>query len=335
MRILFATVLEGLDEPTPKNWAIYIVMSQISLLLPILAIAAAIAAYLAPGVFVPLRGSIVPLLTLIMFGMGLTLTVEDFKRVATRPQVIGLGVLLQYTAMPLAAFIVGHGLSLPPDLVAGLVLVGCSPGGAASNVVSFLAKADVALSVTLTLMSTLLAIAATPLLTWLLVGQTVPVAVGGMLLSLLRIVLIPVLLGVLLNTLFHKRLRRLQPIFPLVATVAIAIVIAIVVALNQERLATTGLAVMAAVVLHNLVGLLGGYWIPRLLGYDPVTCRTLSIEVGMQNSGLSVALAVQYFSALAALPGAIFSVWHNLSGAVLASWWAIQGKERSTLADSP
>lgn len=264
-----------------------------------------------------------------MFGMGLTLTIDDFKRVATRPKVIGLGVLLQYTVMPLAALVIGYGLSLPPELMAGLALLGCSPGGAASNVVSYLAKADVALSVTLTLMSTLLAVAATLLLTWLLVGQTIPVAVGDMLLSLLKIVLIPVLLGVLLNTLFHQHLVRLKPIFPLVATVAIVIVIAIVVALNQEQLATTGLAIMAAVALHNLVGLLGGYWIPRLLGFNPITCRTLSIEVGMQNSGLSVALAVRYFSALAALPGAIFSVWHNLSGAALASWWATNRRSQS------
>lgn len=302
---------------------------QTSLLFPILAIVATVTAYAAPGLFLPFKSSIVPLLTIIMFGMGLTLTAADFKRVAIRPQVVGLGVLLQYTVMPLAALIIGHRLALEPELIAGLVLVGCSPGGTASNVISYLAKADVALSVSLTLISTLLAVVATPVLTWLLVGQTIPVAVGAMLLSLLKIVLIPVLFGVALNTFFHQQLRRLQPVFPLVATVAIVIVIAIVVALNQERLATTGFTVILAVILHNLFGLLGGYWVPRLLGHDPVTCRTLSIEVGMQNSGLSVALAVQYFSALAALPGAIFSIWHNLTGAVLASWWATTGKENS------
>ena len=310
-------------------------MSQTSLLFPILAIIATVTAYLTPGIFTPLKSSIVPLLTIIMFGMGLTLTVADFKRVATQPKVIGLGVLLQYTVMPLAAFAIGHSLSLSPELIAGLVLVGCSPGGTASNVVSYLAKADVALSVTLTLMSTLLAVVATPLLTWLLVGQTVPVAVSGMLLSLLKIVLFPVLLGVMLNTFFHRRLTGLKPVFPTVATVAIVIVIAIVVALNQERLATMGLAVIATVVLHNLAGLLGGYWIPRLLGYDPIICRTLSIEVGMQNSGLSVALAMEYFSALAALPGAIFSIWHNLSGALLASWWAAHSKAHPPSTNSP
>jgi BASS family bile acid:Na+ symporter len=304
-----------------------------SLLFPILAIIASVTAYAVPGLFLPLKGSIMPLLTVIMFGMGLTLTAADFKHVAIRPQVVGLGVLLQYTVMPLTALIIGRSLALEPELIAGLVLVGCSPGGTASNVISYLAKADVALSVTLTLISTLLAVVATPVLTWLLVGQTIPVAVGAMLLSLLKIVLIPVLLGVALNTFFHQWLRRLQPIFPMVATVAIVMVIAIVVALNQERLATTGLTVILAVILHNLFGLLGGYWVPRLLGNDPITCRTLSIEVGMQNSGLSVALAVQYFSALAALPGAIFSIWHNLSGAVLASWWATAGEEHSQVAD--
>ncbi len=279
-------------------------------------------AYVVPELFTPFRAAIVPLLVVIMFGMGLTLKLEDFKRVAARPLVIGLGMLLQFTVMPLAALAIGLALSLPPELLAGLVLVGSCPGGTASNVISYLAKADVALSVALTLTSTLIAVVAAPYLTWFLVGQTVPVAVADMLLSLVQIVLAPVLLGVLLNTFLEHRLARIKPVLPVAATTAIVIAIAVVVALNQAQLATAGIAVLAAVVLHNLCGFLGGYWVPRLLGYDLLTCRTISIEVGMQNSGLGVALAVKHFSAVAALPGAIFSVWHNLAGAVLAGRWA-------------
>ena len=297
-------------------------MLAISILFPVMAIAASILAYLEPAIFAPFGGAIVPLLIIIMFAMGLTLTPQDFKRVALRPGAVGLGVLLQFTIMPLAALAIGSALALPPQLLAGLVLLGSCPGGTASNVISYLAKANVALSVTMTMTSSLLAVAATPVITWALVGQTVHVAVGAMLLSLVQIVLLPVLLGVALNTFFHRQVALLKPALPVVATGAIVIAIAIIVALNRDDLALVGPAVVAAVMLHNLAGLAGGYAIPRLFGFDPVTCRTIAIEVGMQNSGLSVALALQYFSALAALPSAVASIWHNLSGALLAGWWS-------------
>jgi BASS family bile acid:Na+ symporter len=305
-------------------------MLGISILFPLAAIAGSIAAYLQPELFAPFSAAIVPLLTVIMFAMGLTLTPDDFKRVALRPRAVGLGVLLQFTIMPLAALAIGTALALPPELLAGFVLLGSCPGGTASNVIRYLAKANVALSVTMTMVSSLLAVVATPVITWALVGQTVDVSVGAMLLSLVQIVLLPVLIGVAINTFFHQQLARLKPALPVVATTAIVIVIAIIVALNRNNLALIGPAVFAAVVLHNLAGLTGGYAIARLFGFDRITCRTLAIEVGMQNSGLGVALALQYFSALAALPGAIFSIWHNLSGAMLAGWWS-----RHPTDDSP
>ncbi len=257
-----------------------------------------------------------------MFGMGITLTWQSFKQVLKRPGMIGLGVLLQYLLMPLLAWLIAQRLGLPPYLLAGMVLVGACPGGTASNVVCYLARGDVALSITLTTVSTLLAIVATPLLTWLYVGQKVPVPVESMLLSIFKIVLLPVALGVVVNSLFGNRLKAVKHLFPLLSVLAIVVIIAIIVALNRSNLSSMGMGVALAVVLHNLSGLLFGYWIPRLMGQDQRTCRTLAIEVGMQNSGLGVALAVKYFSAAAALPGALFSIWHNLSGSMLAGYWS-------------
>ena len=297
-------------------------MQRLTLLFPLWALLGSALAYARPGLFTPWQGAIVPLLVVIMFGMGMTLTAEDFRRVAARPGLIGLGVGLQYAVMPLAAFVISRVLGLSPALTVGMVLVGSSAGGTASNVITYLAKGDVALSVTLTMTSTLLAVFATPALTWFYAGQVVPVPAAGILLSVLKIVVAPVLVGVTLNSLFRQRIARVQPAFPLLSMVAIVVIIAIIVALNRPRLAVMGLPVAIAVITHNLIGLAAGFWVPRRLGYDTRTCRTLAIEVGMQNSGLSVALAVQHFSALAALPGALFSIWHNLSGSALAGFWS-------------
>ncbi len=297
-------------------------INRITRLFPLWAILFSILAYRTPGLFIELKPAIVPLLGVVMFGMGMTLTWQNFSAVLKRPQVIGLGVLMQYLVMPLTAWMIAELLDLPPYLMAGLVLVGACPGGTASNVVCYLARGDVALSITLTTTSTLLAIIATPLLTWLYVGQKVPVPVVSMLWSIFKIVLLPVALGVLINSLFGPRLSGFKHLFPLVSVVAIVVIIAIIVALNQGNLASMGVSVAFAVMLHNMLGLAGGYWLPRALGWNERICRTLAIEVGMQNSGLGVALAVKYFSAAAALPGAIFSIWHNLTGSMLAGYWS-------------
>lgn len=267
------------------------------------------------------KPAIVPLLMLIMFGMGLSLTWSDFQQALKRPAIIGLGVLLQYTLMPLLAFVVGRLLALPPELLAGLVLVGACPGGTASNVIAYLARANVALSVAITFASTLIAVIATPLLTWLYLGERIPVPFSGMFMSLIQIVVIPVVAGCLLNTFLQRQLAPARELFPLISVAAIVLVIGIIVALNAERISEAGLLVVAAVMLHNGFGLVSGYGVARLLRLDKVTARTLAIEVGMQNSGLGVALAIKHFTPLAALPGALFSVWHNLSGSLLASYW--------------
>ncbi len=296
-------------------------MQRTLLLFPLWALLLSAVAYVMPQWFTPWREAIVPLLMVIMFGMGMTITLKDFVRVWSRPGVLAFGVTLQYLVMPVAAWAVASLMMLPPALLAGMVLVGSSPGGTASNVICYLARGNVALSVSLTFLSTLLAFLLTPAFTWLLAGRAVPVPFGNMLLDILRIVLAPVLIGAALNSLLGRRLARLLPVFPVLSVVAIVVIIAIIVALNQPRLGHIGLAVTGAIVLHNGIGLLLGYLLPRLAGQDPITARTLAIETGMQNSGLAVALALKYFGAMAALPGALFSIWHNLSGALLASFW--------------
>jgi len=299
-------------------------------LFPVWALLLSAIALWQPGLFLPMKPAIIPLLIIIMFGMGMTLTLQDFARVWQQPAVIGLGVLLQFLIMPLAAWLIAHGLQLDTALLIGMVLVGASPGGTASNVICYLAKGNVALSVSLTLSSTLLATLFTPLLTWVYVGQEVPVPVIDMLLNVLKIIAIPVLLGASLNSVMRNCLQRIQPIFPFVSIVAIVIIIAIIVALNKERLLQVGPLLLLAVMLHNLTGLIAGYLIIRAFKYDTITSRTLAIEVGMQNSGLAVALALKYFAALGAvtaLPGALFSIWHNLSGSILAGWWSRSGNK--------
>lgn len=297
-------------------------MQAITRLFPLWAVLFSGLAYWAPAPFVTAKPLILPLLGLVMLGMGMTLTWQDFAQVVRRPGDVGLGLGLQFAIMPLVAWAVGLALNLPPAVLAGLVLVGACPGGTASNVVCFLARGDLALSITLTTASTLLAIVATPLLTWVYVGERVPVPVWQMLESIFKVVLLPVGLGVLVNSLAHRWLARVQPLFPVISVLAIVAIIAIVVALNRDNLATMGWTVALAVILHNAIGLSAGYGIGRLATGDERTARTLAVEVGMQNSGLAVALAVKYFAPAAALPGALFSVWHNLSGSLLAAWWS-------------
>jgi BASS family bile acid:Na+ symporter len=294
-------------------------------LFPLWAVILAATAYGAPDLFVPWKGAIVPLLGVVMFGMGMTLTVADFAAAVRRPRLVATGVGLQYGVMPLAAWGIAVALGLPPEALAGMVIVGASPGGTASNVVTYLAKGDVALSITLTLVSTVLAVGLTPALTAAYIGATVDVPFWGMLASVAKMVVAPVAAGVAINTFFGKRLAPVKELFPLVSVGAIVAIIAVIVAINRERLGELGPAVALAVALHNGVGLAAGYWVARLSGYDAKICRTLAIEVGMQNSGLAVALAVKHFSAAAALPGAVFSVWHNLTGSALAAWWGRRG----------
>lgn len=287
---------------------------------PVLIIAAAVVAFLLPDTFKPLGGVINPLLGIIMFGMGLTLTVPDFKLVATRPLPVLLGVVAQYAIMPLLGLGVATALQLPAELAAGVILVGCAPGGTSSNVVTYLAKGDTALSVAMTSVSTLLAPLLTPLLTLWLAGQYMPVDGAGMAKSIAQIVLLPVALGLIVRTLLPRVVSRALPALPWISVVAISLVVMAVVAGSAAKIVEAGLLVLAAVVLHNCLGYAIGYGFGAITRQPERVRRTVAVEVGMQNSGLAAGLAAQYFSPMAALPGAVFSVWHNISGAVLAAF---------------
>ncbi len=261
-----------------------------------------------------------PMLGVIMFGMGLTLSPKDFKIVLSRPKDILIGCLAQFTIMPLLAWLLTLAFSLPKELALGVILVGCCPGGTASNVITYLAKGDLALSVGMTACSTLLAPIVTPLLVWLMAGTMVNVDTLGMLLSIVYVVIAPIIVGLLCQHFLPKLTKAVTPYLPAFSSLAIAVTVGIVVSHNADRLMLGGMIVILVVILHNLLGLSLGFTIGRLLRLEKPKCVALSIEVGMQNSGLASSLANMHFAAypLATVPGAIFSVWHNISGALAA-----------------
>lgn len=269
------------------------------------------------------------LLGVIMFGMGLTLRGRDFSVVLRHPQALVVGVVAQFAIMPLLGLGLGELLALPSGLLVGMVLVGCSPGGTASNVVVYLARGDVALSVAMTSVSTLLAPFLTPLLVLGLAGSTVPVDGMALFLSIVKIVLVPVLAGLAVRALAPRGIERALPVLPLVSTLGIVVVVTGIVGENADTLLSSGLLLLLAVVLHNGCGLLLGYFAGRATGLPETARRAIGVEVGMQNSGLAASLASAHFTPLAALPAAIFSLWHNVSGALVATWWS-----RRPVADS-
>ncbi|WP_375056860.1 bile acid:sodium symporter family protein [Zobellella sp. DQSA1] len=291
-------------------------------LFPLWALLLSVLAFLQPELFFGIRGQIIPLLTIIMLCMGLTLSLRDFRNVLTNKKALLVGVVLQFSVMPMVALLIAWLFGFDAELTVGMLLVGSVAGGTSSNVMCYLAKGDTALSISMTAVSTLAGVVLTPILVALLVGQTVDVPVQSMLVSLLQVVVAPVVLGVVLNYLAHGLIRRIEPVLPLLSMLAIVLIIAIVVALNAEKMAQIGAVVALAVILHNSCGLLLGYGITALLGFDRKTCRTIAFEVGLQNSGLATALAMKFFTPAAALPGTLFSVWHNISGSLLAGYWA-------------
>ena len=290
-------------------------------LFPLWAVISSAIAYLNPSLFTGFKSSIVPLLMFIMLTMGLTLKPADFKRVVENKKAIGLGLVLQFTIMPVTAFLLSQLFALDTHMLIGMVLVGAVAGGTASNVLCYLAKGDVALSVTMTAVSTLIGVFMTPLLTNLLIGQNVDIPVLSMLSSLAKIVLLPLLVGVTLNYVFATVIEKIHSKLPIIAMLAIIFIISIIVALNQQKLQSLSLLIVAGVMFHNLIGLMLGYWAPKKLGFDEQICRTVAFEVGMQNSGLAVAIAIKFFTPAAAIAGTLFSIWHNISGSLLAGYW--------------
>lgn len=288
---------------------------------PLLILAAAAVGFFAPAVGQVTAPHVPIYLGVIMFGMGLTLTVPDFALVAKRPLPVLIGVVAQYLVMPLLALLVAVVLQLPAELAAGLILVGCAPGGTSSNVITYLAKADTALSVTMTSISTLLAPLLTPLLALWLAGAYLPIEAGPMALDIVKMVLIPVIAGLVLRLLFSRLVDAILPALPWLSVTGISLVVLSVVSGSADKVVEAGALVLLAVVLHNGLGYLVGYWFARLLRQPVRAARTTSIEVGMQNSGLAATLAATYFNPIAALPAAVFSIWHNLSGAMLALFY--------------
>ena len=297
-------------------------LARFNSLFPLWALLISLIAFFLNAPFAALSTAIVPLLAIVMFLMGLTLTKADVERIVKDPKPILVGVVLQFLLMPVMAMTFSKMLQLSNQLTIGMVLVGSCAGGTASNVVCYLAKGDVALSISLTMVSTLIGVIATPLLCAFYLSETVSVDILALLFSIVQIVFIPVLLGFSCKFFMNDFANRVDPFIPTLSVLIILLIIAIVVALNADRLLDVGLITLIAVILHNLSGLAGGYYISRLIGLDIKQSQTVAIEVGMQNSGLGVALATQFFSATAALPGALFSVWHNISGSLLASIWS-------------
>lgn len=295
------------------------------------------AGFLFPELFKWVLPQVPYLLGIIMFGMGLTLTAADFKILATQPKAVLVGIVAQFAIMPATAWLLVKLFALPPEIAIGVILVGCCPGGTASNVITFLARGNVALSVGITSVTTLLAPIATPAVFYLLANQWIDISAAAMFWSIVKIVLLPVLGGVVLHTLFKRQTEAAADILPLVSVVSIVLIIAAVIGASKGKIIESGLLIFGVVVLHNSIGYLLGFFTAKFFRLPYDAQKTLAIEVGMQNSGLGAALAAAHFATMpvAAVPSALFSVWHNISGAVLASYWAGQAERAGQAAPTP
>ncbi|MDW8066429.1 MAG: bile acid:sodium symporter family protein [Aquificaceae bacterium] len=271
----------------------------------------------AGDLFVNLKPAIVPMLAFVMLFMGLTLKPQDFTRILKKPFSIAYAGVLQYSIMPLLGYSIANALKVDVNFLYGAVLVGTAPGGTASNLITYLSRGDVAYSVSMTTFSTLLSPILTPLLTYMLIGKKVEVPLWDMVRDLLLIILMPVVFGLFLRRFLLKSFF-IERLIPYLVAVFIGVIIAIVLALNAGRLKDVGFSLLVLVILHNLLGFFLGYVLGLFVGLDRRMAKTLSIEVGMQNSGLAVVLAVKYFSPLSALPGALFSLFQNLNGLLLS-----------------
>jgi len=274
-----------------------------------------------------------PMLGLIMFGMGMTLSPQDFRIVFSRPKDVIIGCAAQFTVMPLLAWVLSWLFDLPPELALGVILVGCCPGGTASNVITYLAKGDLALSVGMTATSTVLAPLMTPLLTWLMAGKFVDVDAVAMLMSIVYVVIGPIAAGFLIQRYMPRFTRWAVAYLPAFSSLMIALLVAIIVGHNAGQLLKGGMVVVLVVILHNIGGFSLGYVLGRLLGLSDDKRKAISIEVGMQNSGLASSLATIHFAAypMAVVPGAIFSVWHNVCGAFVAKLFASRWYSKNML----
>ncbi len=300
----------------------------------IIVIAMALLALFAPNAVGFIKTSYISiLLGIVMFGMGLTLKPRDFRIVFSNPKDVIIGTVAQFLIMPLLAFILVKAFRLSPELAVGVILVGTCPGGTSSNVMTYLSKGDVALSVGMTAVSTILAPVMTPLLTYLYAGETVDVNMFDMFISIIEVVILPIVLGFVTNHFFSKFTEKAVDLLPLISTLAIVAIVGAVVSATASKLISSGLLILVIVILHNVLGYLLGYGAGLLMKMDTTKCRAVSIEVGMQNSGLATSLATVHFAQypLATIPGAVFSVWHNVSGAILANIFLRQSERKAQI----
>ncbi|KKD21299.1 MULTISPECIES: bile acid:sodium symporter family protein [Staphylococcus] len=282
---------------------------------------AAVIGFIFPMQLSTLSNWVPYLLGIVMLGMGLTIDPKDFKIIFQAPRSVIIGVVLQYTIMPLSAFLIVKLFHLPPEIAIGVILVGCCPGGTSSNVMSYLANANVALSVAITSVSTLLAPFLTPALIYLFAHEWLQVSFISMFWSVVQVILIPIIIGFVLQKLFKTFADKTATALPIVSVVAISLILASVVGSSKAQILATGLLIFAVVILHNLIGYILGYTFAKILKLDRPDKKAVSIEVGMQNSGLAVSLATVHFNPLSAVPGAVFSLIHNITGPILAKYW--------------
>lgn len=296
--------------------------SFVSKNMALLVVVTAIIALFLPFTFNWVVPKITILLGIVMFGMGMTLKISDFRLILQRPLDVLLGVLAQFAIMPLIAWMLVKIFSLPPELAVGMILVGSCPGGTASNVMTYLAKGDLALSVSMTMTTTLLSPIVTPMLMLFFAGEWVEISLTAMVLSIVQVVIAPIVLGIVINALFGSFVEKCVNYLPLISITAIILILGGVVSVNSAKLFDVGLLTGFGVILHNISGYCFGFIIAKVLKMDLSKAKAISIEVGMQNSGLATSLAVTHFSAEAAIPGAIFSVWHNISGSIVANYFS-------------
>lgn len=282
-----------------------------------------------PELFVWLKAYIPWILGIIMLGMGMTMTVDDFKGVLQSPKAVLIGVVAQFVVMPGLAYVLCKLFNLPPEIAVGVILVGCCPGGTASNVITYMAKGNVALSVACTSVSTLLAPVLTPAIFYLLASQWLKIDAASMFISISQVVLLPIVIGLILRTWLKRQIESYIQVMPLVSVIAIVAIVAAIIGGSKAAILQSGLLILAVVILHNGLGYLLGFTAARFFKLPYADSKAIAIEVGMQNSGLGVALAAVHFAAspITAVPSAIFSLWHNISGPALATYWASKHKQ--------
>lgn len=279
-------------------------------------------AFVSPEAFLEIRVYIPYLLGIVMFGMGITLTFNDFSEVVKHPKSVIVGVVGQFVIMPAIAFALAKLFALPTDLAIGVILVGACPGGTSSNVMTYLAKGNTALSVACTTISTLLAPLLTPVIFYVLASQWIDIDASAMFASVLKMVLFPIFLGLIIRALLKKQMAQISQTMPLVSVIAIVLILAAVVAGSKDKIIDSGLLIFGVVVLHNCLGYLIGFLAAKALRLNNYDSKAIAIEVGMQNSGLGAALATAHFNPIAAVPSAVFSFWHNVSGPILANYFS-------------